>query len=82
MPLSVVVNESDRKGACKLIGAHTELLTNGGKLRVAVTIAMPSPRSSQFGDEKAAEKKPEEEAPPLCLGVADLPWCAEKVEEA
>ena len=55
---------------------------DGGKLRVAVTIAMPSPRSSQFVDEKAAEKKPEEEAPPLYLGVADLPWCAEKVGEA
>ena len=38
MPLSVVVNESDRKGAGKLIGAHTELLTNGGKLRVEMSV--------------------------------------------
>ena len=45
---------------------------------------MPSPRSSQFVDveEKGKEKAVEEEAPPLYLGVADLPWHAEKVEKS
>lgn len=55
---------------------------DGGKLRVAVTIAMPSPRSSMLVEEKRKEKAVSEEAPPLYLGVADLPWHGEKVEES
>lgn len=53
---------------------------DGGKLRVAVAIAMPSPRSSQFVEEKEKEMASSEDPPPLYLGVADLPWHAEKVE--
>lgn len=64
--------------------SRTSKGADAGKLRVAVAIAMPSPRSSQFVDveEKGKEKAVEEEAPPLYLGVADLPWHAEKVEKS
>ena len=49
---------------------------------MAVAIAMPSPRSSMLVEEKRREKTVVEEAPPLYLGVADLPWHGDKVEES
>ncbi|KAH9932961.1 uncharacterized protein B0H18DRAFT_984848 [Fomitopsis serialis] len=51
-----------------------------GRLRVAVTIAMPSPKLPQYSDEKGKGGETEEEPLPLYLGVADLPWQATKLE--
>jgi len=51
-----------------------------GRLRVAVTIAMPSPKLPQYSDEKGNGQDTSEEPLPLYLGVADLPWQATKLE--
>ncbi|KZT70048.1 hypothetical protein DAEQUDRAFT_726047 [Daedalea quercina L-15889] len=78
-PVSMQTSSSHSSSSTRSGGSRREP-KNGedGRLRVAVTIAMPSPRQS-VGEEKGRYKMESEECPPLCLGVADVPWQATKL---
>ncbi|TFY58145.1 hypothetical protein EVJ58_g6600 [Rhodofomes roseus] len=74
---------SSRPVSMQTSSSHSSSASKGskpgedGRLRVAVAIAMPSPRLP--ADDKKG-KEASQEPPPLYLGVANLPWQATKLE--